>query len=197
MRMHTNKLLAVQGDNMSKLIITFILSVLSVDALGCSFGGVSLFKPTLERWEEHEGPRQKDKNAEGDYWEKVPTPIVKVINVQRGSESPGSSCGDAGVINLEIFLPKSSTYNIEEFGVFFRVLNGKLPDEIFPDIPLIGEIEKEKMSMTLAWLDGHPKHQFPLNIEVEAFLVTNGLNVGSPTRFIIKSGIGTANKAKH
>ena len=99
--------------------------------------------------------------------------MITVTNVTRGSTSPGSSCSDAGVINLEIALPEASTYSIDEFGVYFRVKSGKLPDEIFPDIPLVGMVEDGKMSMLLAWLDGHPQYQFPLDIEVEAFRPNN------------------------
>ena len=72
--------------------------------------------------------------------------------------------------------------------------SGKLPDQIFPDIPLVGMVEDGKMSMLLAWLDGHPKYQFPLDIEVEAFFVTNGLNVGPSTTFKIQSDVGKAEK---
>ena len=179
---------------MFKQIFFIILLSYSFETISCSFAGAEVFEPTLMRWEQHPGPKQKDKNAVGDYWEKVPAPIIQVMNVTRGSKSPGSSCADAGVINLEISLPESSTYQIEEFGVYFRVLNGKLPDEIFPDIPLIGSIKDGKMSMLLAWLDGHPKYQFPLDLEIEATLVTNSLNIGPATKFRVKSGIGKANK---
>ena len=174
-------------------VVLFFVS-LSFEAFACSFGGSDVFMPSLERWEQHPGPKQKDRNAEGDYWEKVPTPIIKVTNITRGSKSPGSSCSDAGVINLEISLPASSTYKINEFALFFRVVSGKLPDEIFPDIPLVGSIKEGKMTLLLAWLDGHPKYQFPLDLEIEAFFVTNGLNIGPSTIFKIESGIGKANK---
>ena len=179
---------------MLKQVILLSFMVMSIEAFACSFGGSEVFKPTLERWNQHPGPKQKDRNFEGDYWEKVPVPIVSVTNVTRGSTSPGSSCSDAGVINLEISLPASSTYKIDEFALFFRVVSGKLPDEIFPDIPLVGPIKEGKMTLLLAWLDGHPKYQFPLDLEVEAFFVTNGLNIGPSTIFKIESGVGKANK---
>ena len=179
---------------MLKQVILLSFMVLTFEAYACSFGGADVFKPTLERWQQHAGPKQKDRNAEGDYWEKVPTPIINVTNITRGSKSPGSSCSDTGVINLEISLPDSSTYKIDEFALFFRVVSGRLPDEIFPDIPLVGPIKEGKMTLLLAWLDGHPKYQFPLDLEIEAFLVTNGLNIGPSTTFKIKSGVGKANK---
>lgn len=178
---------------MFKQIMVLFFWVLSFKAFACSFGGANVFSPSLEEWEQHPGPKQKDSNADGDYWEKVPTPIIKVTNITRGSMSPGSSCSDAGILNLEISLPESSTYKIDEFALYFRVLSGKLPDEIFPDVPLVGPIKDGKMTLLLAWLDGHPKYQFPLDIEVEAFFITNGLNVGPSTQFNIKSDIGKAN----
>ena len=179
---------------MFKQIIILLIMTLSFETVACSFRGVEKFNPTLERWEQHPGPRQKDSNSEGDYWEKVPTPVISVANVTRGSESPSSSCSDAGTISLEVSLPESSTYEIDEFALYFRVQSGKLPDEIFPDIPLIGSIEDGKMTLLLAWLDGHPTYQFPLDLEVEAFFITNGLNRGSSTKFKVESDIGNANK---
>lgn len=179
---------------MIKKLVFLSLLVMSFEAMACSFGGADVFTPTLERWDQHPGPKQKDSKSEGDYWEKVPAPVISVTNITRGSTSPGSSCSDAGVINLEISLPESSTYKIDEFALYFRVVSGKLPDEIFPDVPLVGPIKDSKMTLLLAWLDGHPKYQFPLDLEIEAFLITNGLNIGPSTKFKVQSGIGKANK---
>ncbi|MAD15470.1 MAG: hypothetical protein CL579_05230 [Alteromonadaceae bacterium] len=157
----------------------------------CSFGGgAELFVPTLERWEEHAGPAQSDPNSDGEYWESVPSPVVKVINVTRGSASAGHSCADAGTITLEVTLPKESTYSIEEFGVYFRVLSGKEPDLIFPDIPLTGQVKNGKATFFFAWLDGHPSQQFPINLEVDAFFVTNSLNVGKSKSFNVSASKG-------
>lgn len=175
---------------MKYLIImsVFVSALLSPAALACSFAGAEVFTPTLERWEQHPGPAQK--GGEGDYWEKVPAPVVRVSKVTRGTAKPGSSCDDAGTILLEISLPEESTYSIEEFGVYFRVLDGQLPDAIFPNIPLVGGYEDGKMTLLLAWLDGYPSQQIPLDLKVEAFLVTNGLDIGKSTTFRIKSEIG-------
>lgn len=179
---------------MVKKLAFLSFMLMSFEAMGCSFGGAEVFTPSLERWDQHPGPKQKDSKSEGDYWEKVPPPIISVTNITRGSKSPGSSCSDAGVISLEVSLPASSTYEIDEFALYFRVISGKLPDEIFPDVPLVGPINGGKMTLLLSWLDGHPKHQFPLDLEIEAFLITNALNVGPSKKFKIQSGIGKANK---
>jgi hypothetical protein len=177
--------------NMKSKAIFFLLTMLvGVPAVACSIRGSDRFEPTLERWEQHPGPAQSDPNSEGDYWEKVPAPVVAVTNVIRGSTDPGSSCGDAGVLELEISLPETSTYNISEFAFYFRVVRGRLPDEIFPDIPLVGIVEGDKALLSLAWLDGHPRNQFPLDLEVDVFLVTNGLNIGPSTRFAVVAGFG-------
>lgn len=166
----------------------FALLAFSNSVFACSFGGADLFKPTLERWEQHPGPAQK--GEKGDYWEKVPAPVVKVSSITRGSAKPGSSCADAGVILLEISLPQESTYSIDEFSVYFRVKDGQLPDAIFPDVPLIGEYKDGKMTLLLAWLDGHPSRQIPLDLKVEAFLITNSLNIGESTIFNIVASKG-------
>ncbi|WP_444897877.1 hypothetical protein [Microbulbifer sp. SSSA005] len=171
------------------LKIIVISSLLSAQgALACSFSGSDLFKPTLKQWEQHPGPAQK--GEKGDYWEQVPAPIVRVSGITRGSSAPGSSCSDAGTLSLEISLPKESTYSIEEFGIYFRVKNGVLPDAIFPDLPVVGAIENGKSNILFAWLDGHPSHQIALDLEIEVFLVTNGLNVGPSSVFTVKAGKG-------
>ena len=169
-------------------IIAISSLLISQGAWACSFGGSDLFKPTLERWDEHPGPAQR--GEEGDYWEPVPAPVIKVVRVTRGSTAPGSSCSDAGTLSLEISLPEQSTYSIEEFGFFFRVKSGKLPDAIFPDVPMLGLIEGDKSNILFAWLDGHPSHQIELDLEVEVFLVTNGLNIGPSTIFTVTAGKG-------
>lgn len=160
------------------------------NALACSFGGADLFRPTLAEWEQHEGPAQKSEGVEGDYWERVPRPIVKVAEITRGTAAPGSDCSDAGTISLEISLPESSTYAISEFGFYFRVQSGQLPDAIFPDYPLVGVVEDGKAKLFLAWLDGHPSTQIPLNLKVEVFLITNDLKIGPSAFFEVKSGKG-------
>ncbi|MCW8880511.1 MAG: hypothetical protein OQK04_04410 [Kangiellaceae bacterium] len=166
----------------------FVFLVFTNSIFACSFGGSDLFKPSLERWEEHPGPAQKGKD--GDYWEKVPAPVVNVSSIKRGSAKPGSSCDDAGIILLEISLPKESTYSIEEFAIYFRVKEGQLPDAIFPDVPLTGEYKDGKMTLLLAWLDGHPSSQIALDLKVEAFFVTNSLNIGESTVFNIVASKG-------
>lgn len=158
---------------------------LTGSAEACSIAGAELFKPTLDRFASHPGPGQKDR-SKGDYWEKVPAPVVEVTGVKRGTKSAGSSCDDAGILTLTLSLPESSTYKMEQFAVFFRVLQGRLPDEIFPDLPLIGSVRGGQMELVLAWLDGHPSRQFPLDLKVEAFLVTDGLNIGPSTIFEVK-----------
>jgi hypothetical protein len=170
------------------IILILASTAFSQSIFACSFGGADLFKPTLERWEKHPGPAQK--GEKGDYWEKVPTPVVNVTKIKRGSAKPGSSCDDAGVILLDISLPKESTYSIEEFAVYLRVKEGQLPDAIFPDVPLTGEYKDGKMTLLLAWLDGHPSSQIPLDLKMEAFFVTNSLNIGESTTFNIVASKG-------
>ncbi|WP_163936992.1 hypothetical protein [Paraferrimonas sp. SM1919] len=169
-------------------IIAVLLIVSSQGALACSFAGSDLFKPTLERWQQHPGPAQR--GEQGSYWEPVPAPVIKVISVTRGSTEPGTSCSDAGTLSLQISLPEQSTYSIEEFGFYFRLKSGTLPDAIFPDIPMVGVIEHGKSNILFAWLDGHPSQQIELDLEIEVFLVTNGLNVGPSSTFTVKTGKG-------
>ncbi len=154
---------------------------LASKATACSFGSeTEIFVPSLERWEQHPGPGQQ--GLEGAYWEKVPAPVVELVEITRGTEASGFSCNDAGTITLNVSLPPKSTYAINEFGVYFRS-----KDEIFPDVPLVGGVSEGSTELFFAWLDGHPSQQTPLELEVEVFFVTNGLDIGPSSLVLIKS----------
>lgn len=170
--------------------LIFLLSFISCNSLACSFDGASLFEPTLKQWEQHPGPAQKDPKSSGEYWESVPTPIVAVTQLSRASYKSGSSCNDAGLIELEVELPATSTYDIGDFGIYFRVLSGKQPDMIFPDAPVKGKISGNKMILLFPWLDMVPSKQYPLDLVVDATLISNGLNIGKSTTFKIKQNNG-------
>ena len=150
-------------------------------AAACSFASeTDIFIPSLERWEQHPGPAQQ--GLDGVYWEKVPQPIVELIEITRGTEAPGSSCNDAGTLTLTVSLPSQSTYAIEDFGIYFRS-----KDEILPDVPLVGKVSEGSTELFFAWLDGHPSQQSPLELEVEVFFVTDGLDIGPSNTILIRS----------
>jgi len=162
--------------------ILAVSSFFGLDAAACSFNSETrIFVPSLERWEQHEGPGQQ--GLEGAYWERIPEPVVQLVEVTRGTEAAGSSCDDAGTITLKISLPPSSTYSIGEFGIYFR----SEEEEIFPDVPLVGGVSEGETELFFAWLDGHPSQQFPLEFEVEVFFVSNGLDIGPSSALLIKS----------
>ena len=174
-----------------KSAIAIVIAIIGIqNAAACSLATSDIFQPNLQRWEKHPGPKQKDSKSSGEYWESVPAPIVKVSRVIRGTSSDGGSCEDAGTIELEISLPKESTYSLNNFGIYFRVKSGQLPDEIFPDVPVSITEYQGSWLVSFGWLDGHPKYQKPLDIEVEAFLVSNGMNIGPSTLFRVTSGVG-------
>jgi hypothetical protein len=102
----------------------------------------------------------------------------------------GSSCNDAGLIELEVELPTTSTYEISEFGIYFRVISGKEPDMIFPDVPIKGEIRGKTMFFLFPWLDMVPSKQYPLDLVIDATLITNGLNIGKSVTFKIQQNNG-------
>lgn len=168
-------------------ILVALSNALVAPAFACSLDIARAFKPTFDRFEYHFGPAaQKHPSAGGDYWEPVPRPAVEVVKLSRGKADPGMSCDDAGIITLSIALPASSTYSIEQFGVYFRVIEGAPPDMIFPPVPLVGLVKDNRMTLLVAWLDGHPSKQIPLDLKVEAFFVTNGLDIGASTIFEIR-----------
>lgn len=122
------------------------------------------------------------------YWERIPSPVVKVVSLSRATTADGISCSDAGSLQLSVSLPASSTYKINDFGVYFRVISGKLSDEVFPNIPLVGAVRGNEMTITLHWLDGAPSQQAPLDMSVEVFLISNSMNIGTSSTFVVKSG---------
>jgi len=157
-------------------------------AMCCSLASTTTpFVPTLKEFDEHPGPAQQNPPVEGDYWERIPAPVVKVVRLSRGTTADGSFCGDAGTLQLAVSLPASSTYKVGDFAVYFRVVSGKLPDEIFPNIPLVGAVNGKEMSITLRWLDGAPSQQTPLDLSVEVFFISNSMNIGASTLFAVKS----------
>jgi hypothetical protein len=166
--------------------LVFLASCISFNSLACSFAGWGIFQPSLERWEQHAGPAQNDPTSDGEYWESVPKPIVTVSKISRASYKAGSSCNDSGLIELEVELPSTSTYQLNEFGVYLRVLNGKEPDLIFPDLPIKGRIVGNKMVLLFPWLDMVPSKQYPLDLTLDAALVTNGLNIGKSITFKVQ-----------
>ena len=151
-------------------------------ATACDFGGNGWFEPTLKRWDQHPGPAQTKPGSDGDYWERIPKPVVQIMEITRGKVAPGVTCDDAGTVRLEISLSGESTYSIGEFGIYFRILSGEKPYWIFPDTPLTGIAEGDKKRFLFPWLDGHPSTHRPIDMEVEVFFVTNGLNIGPVTK---------------
>ena len=105
------------------------------------------------------------------------------MEVRRGTGDLGYLCSDVGMIALEVSLPENSSYEIENFGIYTRVIGGVDPGEIFPAIPLVGFVENGKTQLYFHWLDAAPAHLTPLDMNVELFLVTDGLDIG-PSTFI-------------
>lgn len=164
--------------------------VFPVPGYCCSLMTSGYFEPTLERWEPHPGPSQLDSGGEGDYWEGIPVPMVQVVRVRRGISDVGDECEDAGVVELNVSLPEASTYDIPEFGIYFRVLGGVGPEYIFPSVPLDTNFDGDVGRIVLGWTEGHPRNQVPIDLEVEAFLVASDLNIGPSMRFTLVADVG-------
>ena len=157
------------------LLTALLLSPLFGQA--CSFApGYDRFKPSIATFE----PR-----LDGDFDALLPPPAVSRIQVTRGTASPGLSCDDAGTLTLDLTWPKTSVYRLSEVGFYFRVLNGKGPDRIFPLQPVSGKIDGQKTRFFFVWLDGQPSSQRPLSLDVEVFAVNKGLEIGASRRFRI------------
>jgi hypothetical protein len=108
-----------------KFLFTVVLvGFFSFQSTACSFVGYILFKPTLDRWEQHPGPAQSDPNSNGEYWEPVPLPTISSIEINRADYEGNNSCKDAGTLSLTVSLLGVSTYDLDEFGIYLQVVDG-------------------------------------------------------------------------
>lgn len=91
---------------------------------------------------------------------------------------------------LSITLPPTSSYRLDQFGIYFRVVDPAWQRKIFPITPLVGTEKDGKIEVYFIWPDGSPSEQKPLELKVEAFFVTNGLDIGPSTVFEVKAPVG-------
>lgn len=169
----------------SLLRITFaaVLLACAQSALGCSPSGSDLFEPSDDMATHHSDP------ATG--WAAHPVaPEVVSAKVSRGTGSDGVSCADAGNLRVTLRLPKSTPFQFDEIGFYFRVVSGEniLAGHALPfRASMMG---KRTGSFTFYWLDGAPSQQEPLDLVIEVFAVTHWLEIGPPTRFAIHADVG-------
>jgi len=149
----------------------------------CDLGTGSPFKPERRKFVAH---------TKRDLPERLPAPSVTVKRIIRGSAVPGSSCEDAGLLDLTLSLPDSSGYSLSEVGFYFRVVSGDEPDLIFPSIPIAGPVVERTMEISFPWLDGHPRSQKPLDLRVEVFAVAHDLSIGPQTEFSVQAPVGVS-----
>jgi hypothetical protein len=163
--------------------VAYCLSALTAQA--CSFETtLSRFEPDMS-WQQLPGPGQSGEG--GAYFEATPKPRIGRIDITRGTEAAGSSCADAGTLSFDVSLPAGSSYELADFGIYFRVIKGGFPDEVFPDQPVAGEVLDGKIRVFLVWLDGDPSQQSRIHAKVEVFLVSKGLHIGPSQVITIRS----------
>jgi hypothetical protein len=162
-------------------ILTILSCAASLNSNACSFApGYFEFKPESSF----------EVKMENDLIALLPAPKVQVLKIIRGRSSPGSSCDDAGIIQLSLEWPNESVYTLEELGFYFQSENGLQPDLIFPLNPVKGKINQNTAEFQFVWLDGHPKYQKPLDFKVNVFAVNKGLQIGQPVQVHIKAKSG-------
>src|SRR5436309_15700437 len=81
----------------------------------CDLGTGSRFEPERSKFVAH---------TKRNLPERLPAPSVTVKRIIRGTAAPGSSCEDAGLVDLTLSLPESSGYSLSEVGFYFRVVSG-------------------------------------------------------------------------
>jgi len=164
------------------LILALLCSLITFDSFACSIAGWRVFTPSPEVWK----PAQLEPPENGFFWELVPKPNVDLSGLTRGTGKRGSSCSDFGIIEINVSLPEVSSYQISDFGVYVRIVDGTQPDLIFPDTPMTGRIENGVMKLVFPWLEPQNVELIPLNLTLDIFLVSHRLNVGKSTRLVVK-----------
>ena len=151
--------------------------------MACSPVGSQVFNPPTSKPALHT-------DSKTGYVAHPPAPLIGAIVVHRGTGSDGASCADAGSLTIELSLPEESAFSLNELGFYFRVVKGEniLAGHNVPFSPFSQEGKHGRFVMF--WLDGAPSAQKPLNLVVEAFAITNYLEIGPSTRFEIRSGVG-------
>lgn len=157
-------------------LIFSILGMLPVSAQACS----PAFSTTIFEYNSDVANYRDDK---------LPVPSVEIISIGRGTGSDGISCDDMGHLKISVALPETSPLKIGDVGVMFLVSRGQDREAIFPDVPLapFEGYESRKISVLLPWLDGAPRHQRDIDLDVQAFFITREGAEGPRVEFSIDS----------
>jgi hypothetical protein len=165
---------------MFRFFFALVVSLLSWNLAACSF------TPTKQRFVVD--PARSVKKLDGVATATLAAPVVQLVSVVRGTQPPGGSCSDAGVIRLAITWPLESSYAIDEVGFQFKVVSGQAPPDIFPTFAVTGIQRKGQVQeLSFIWLDGAPKFHLPLDCEVEVFAINREGVAGPPTRVKIRA----------
>ncbi len=120
----------------------------------------------------------------------LPKLEVVSVEVNRGGDSDGVSCIDAGSVIVKVKIPEGSPYKFEEFGVYLKsknIRNGENP-LVGHQVPLMPvEVKGRVGAFMVAWVDGHPKYQKPIDMTAEVISISNLLQLGPSVEFQIKS----------
>lgn len=117
--------------------------------------------------------------------EEIPAPVV-TIEIKRGDVGTGSSCDGLSWLRLKVQLPSASTYRLEDFGIYLRIVGDRTSRLYFPSDAISGPIRDGAVSMSFHWYEGPDTRPMPLNQKVEAFFVNNRFFLGPSTIFDIK-----------
>ncbi|KZN47355.1 hypothetical protein [Pseudoalteromonas luteoviolacea] len=148
-----------------------VLSLTSFSSMGCSIPWPKGFTFNIE-YIAHRGDRLL-KNE-------VPIPIVETELVRGTKANSGGSCEDAGIIKLNLSLPKGSKYRLNQLGFYARVLEGEYPSNI-PKTPFM--VDNTGIAM-FPWLDGAGEK--PIDLKLEIFAINQALVIGKPVIVRIK-----------
>jgi len=165
----------------TRIAVAVFVALLTHSAAACSIVGFRFFEPNPNSFE----PKYDEKDESPVL---MPAPVAKILSVQRGTTAAGDACTDFGLLDVELEWPTGSGYTLDEVGFYFRVASGAEGDPIFPDRPVIGTLERNRLLFT--WLDGHPSTQQTLRLRVEVFAVNAGLQIGPSTYFDLKVSPG-------
>jgi hypothetical protein len=154
-----------------RTFLILVISLTSFSSLGCSIPWPKDFTFSIE-YIANRGDRLL-KNE-------VPIPVVETELVRGTKANSGGSCEDAGIIKLNLSLPKVSKYRLNQLGFYVRVLEGEDPSNI-PKTPFM--VDNTGIAM-FPWLDGAGKK--PINLKLEIFAINQALVIGKSVIVHIK-----------
>lgn len=110
----------------------------------------------------------------------LPAPEVEGVSVSRGLGG-GATCDQMGFVSVKVRWPRGSSYDLEQIGFEYRILEGEAPDGLMPPGAVTAAASGRRSEHLFAWQDGVPAEQKLMAMKLEVRAVTPDQRRGPPT----------------